>query len=337
MERQALSVDVARFATRLREEGDGALTLRWEEPRDIREVVVRLERPVAEPDAVGLQYWARHWPGNVDRSSETGDRGWAPHDDWFTGSWRDADTEAEVRADGALLLRFRPLAEVEFPDGTDYNVTFRRTLQLRVTPRDGAVADVEVYTPSEWATREFEVEWRGGRPHDVRAEVYNGVLGAVHIQDAASVRLAATCALCGLEDRDRTLVTLRDEDRAFTFAASEVAEGSPVFAPDLGALVRVAGDAVTYADAERRWEAGPKCVYDRVDEHPEQTLAEALAVMPEPARLHFVLGCAGARQKFRLAPNGDLKLPRNFIPRVPGRDTPRLRWVGTLRYHFGLP
>ena len=75
-----------------------------------------------------------------------------------------------------------------------------------------------------------------------------------------------------------------------------------------------------------------------MEELPEQTWERAWAEMPQKGRFYFVLGCEGARQKFRLEPNGDLLLPQNYVRKVPGRDSERLLWEGeTLAYRFGLP
>ena len=57
--------------------------------------------------------------------------GWTKVDDWFNGQWRRAKTIVSARPDARLRITFSPLTS-EFPEERDYDVTFRRTLGLRL-------------------------------------------------------------------------------------------------------------------------------------------------------------------------------------------------------------
>ncbi|MDI7277241.1 MAG: hypothetical protein QME94_14795, partial [Anaerolineae bacterium] len=139
---------------------------------------------------------------------------------------------------------------------------------------------------------------------------------------------------------DRTILTVRCQAQpSFSVDLSAVAEGEVVYLPHLGVAVARSEGYPGLAAIRSRWEAGRgRTVYERVAALPEQTWERAWAEMPAKKRLYFVLGCEGARQKFRLEPNGDLVLLQNFVRRVPGRDTDRLTWQGEGLYlRFGLP
>jgi len=64
---------------------------------------------------------------------------------------------------------------------------------------------------------------------------------------------------------DRTIVTVRDEARPFSFAADEVACGDRILVEDLGALVTRADDPITLAEYRAQSkELGRKTIYQRV-------------------------------------------------------------------------
>jgi hypothetical protein len=343
-------LDVAPFAQREKDREAGGLELRWEEPRDISEVVVSFQSPPegAAAPAVRLEYWRSRWPESrrEARGPGSGFSGWGALDDWFNGSWQEAD--AEVTAE-ARRIRFamRPLAARERPDLAGYNVSFRRTLKLRLLLGEAMKwrPRVRAFTASALATAAFGVEWEEPAEGGGRVEVYNGrLLGCGPLGEGGGLRLRVRYVpTAGESDPDRTIVTVRTgplsggrtgerRDRGgFSFLAAPVVQGEPIWAPDLG--IRVwAGER----PPPGAWQKSGETIYERIKGEPEQTLRGAREAMPPKTLLHFALGCEGGRQKFLLTPEGDVICPPNFLTRVPARDTPRLKGNGQAAFRFGL-
>jgi len=400
------TLDIAPFA--YREQTSEGLVLRWEEPRDIVRLVVGAAAPhpanhtpqpplrqqrggegVPEGRAsrgaslqgdgegeVRLWYWRLHWPQDrvTEEDLETGHigrAGWKAQADWFNGEWQPADLEVAEEA-GRLVITFAPLARSEFPQLSEYNVTFRQTNQVRIALPEEAVPEwVEVYTGTPLVERRMAVEvgcgedaGRAAAPHPhplpggegveaaphpnplpggegegrahryapLRAagvEVYNGVLREARgpAGDDPRLHLVVACAQAGPLSHDHTIVTVRAGETAFSFRPEDLERG-PIWAPDLGVLVSEEAQ-------DLRWSPGLAgnlrqglATYDAIAREPEQSLARALREQPPKEPMHFIVGCEGGRQKFGLAPNGDLFAREGFIRRVAGRDTDRLGWEG---------
>jgi len=94
-------VDIAKYAKQI-ERNEKSITLQWEEPRNIFEVVVKSSKPVQLSNAK-LQYWQYYWPQKPlpEGEVEGGSSGWLPQDDWFNGHWKDADTKMKI---GAIMV-----------------------------------------------------------------------------------------------------------------------------------------------------------------------------------------------------------------------------------------
>jgi len=348
-----MPADIAPFATRSASDDPPAIELRWEESRAIRELrlVAAEASRLAEPGALAVEYWARYWPDERPSTEDTGALGWAPSDDWFNGEWRQADVALRAEGAGLLVATVRPLAERERPDLTGYNVPFRLTMKVRVVfagPRP-EVGEIRAFTDAEWTSERFTALFADeAAAADTTVEAYNGGVEVAAGAPPAELRLDVRCATVPQTEgpagarayygvADRTIVTLRGPYGALSFQPDDVAARGALLVPDLGILVKRPSDTLTYEEAIARTEADGTTVYDRVPDMPEQSLGRALAAMPDPAPLYFILGCAGARQKFRINPNGDLMLQRNYIERIRGRDSERLKWDGTLLVDFGTP
>lgn len=339
------TMDIAPYADVRTWDAPRDIGLRWEEPRAIQgvELVFTEDADIPDPSSVRLEYWANHWPSQRPEGRDTGGMGWMPNDDWWNGRWQPADTDVEVEG-RTMNFRFRPLAEVEVPEATDYSVTFRVAMQLRLV-FDGPVPPLErlsAYSLSRWRDVQLVVRWGCGAPPLAEVptvEAYNGALVDVTpLADGNGMRLAVRCADCGEgESPDRTIVTLRTADGGVSFRPDEVVGGEPTFVQRYGILITDAAADVPWEEFRARLAGRPKTVYERVFDQAEQSLSAAIAAMPDPQPLYFAVGCAGARQKFRLDPDGNIALPRNFIDQVPGRDTGRMLWDGTLVYRFGVP
>ena len=336
-----MTLDIAPFAYRDDEPQHGRLVLRWEEPRDLYRLCLRFPSPqaVPDPDQVAVCYWRCHWPQHratpADLAAGTiGRAGWKQRDDWFNGSWAPAHVLAQP-AGAELHLTFAPLAQREFPDLVDFNVTFRQALKLQVALPPGCPRpEVAVFTDTPLVPRRLTVQLGCGQPHPPpwqgQVEVYNGRLDGLRGPTAADPRLhlALACAQPGPLCYDRTIVTLRSPQLTFSFCPQDLEQGRPIWIPDLGALVAEADWDLRYSpQLAAGLLTGVSC-YDAIPSQPEQSLRRALREQPPKEPMHFVLGCEGARQKFAAAPNGDLFAMEGFIRRVPAGDTPRLGWQG---------
>jgi len=140
---------------------------------------------------------------------------------------------------------------------------------------------------------------------------------------------------------DETVVTVRSDARSFSFRADDIAHAERILVDDLGVLVTRGDDDISidqYREALKEYPG--KTVYDRVDEHAEQTLMRAWDHMPIKRQLWFVHGLPGNRNAFRQSVNGDLLLTMNHrwmtLPRS-ANDTKRRHWKGTLNLRFGFP
>ena len=336
-------LDIAPFAHRAMDD-EGGLVLHWDEPRDICGIEIELGGGLAKQSdlAVAISYWQEKWPKSRYTDADLApDRmcwtAWKTEDDWFNGSWRVADTRLD--GDGnRLTIRFAPLAEKEFPDIPDYNVTHRHTLKLLIKTPHLAKAIVRVFTNSEVVEKAVAVELGCGvkpRPRwDGSIDVYNGTLLELVEPTRKDPRLVLRlmCSRSAPFSHDSTIVTVRCASASFSFRPDDLAGGRPIWAPDLHALVSAEEDAVRYSPGYVGSLAKAKCLYDRIGDLPEQTLHGAMESSPAKKPMHFVVGIEGSRQKFGVEPNGDIFAGIGYIRRVPGPDTDRVTWEGNRLY-----
>ncbi len=325
--------DIAPFATVLARAADGTTVLRWEEPRRVHRVVLEFDRPVPTAAGVTVHYWRRYWPETGEGAANTAELGWAPGEDWHTGEWKQADVRL-ASLDGALVVTFAPLGETEFPHLTGRAEEYRRTNQLRISIPENwpDIANVQAHTMAHWRSVDLLIQCSSDvTPGSLSPSAYNGRITEWRV-DGEEARLRAD-VLITQPDRpsdpsDETIITLDRNGPWLSFLPRQVLEHGEMLIPSHGLVVRAPEGAVAAA--------GGACVYDRIAEVEEQTLEGALAAMPDPDALYFALGCPGARQKFRLHPDGELVLPGNYVTRVPASDTNRLARDGELRVRLGL-
>lgn len=332
--------DAAPFALPL-PEGSGLL---WEDPREIHKVVVHFERPVTANE-VQLQYWGSRWPDQVvpkDKQPGGGSVGWMELGNWHQGGWRTADTETK-RDGSTITFTFRPLNAKEYPKKTEYPVTFRYTLKVRVTSPDSlpGISRIEAFTDSETASRQVRLAFGKGGASRPKLEVFNGRFEKME-RVGAGVFLATVNTVQNRDPNtfDRTLVTVTHGKDRFTFAMDDLADGA-LFIPAFSAAVLAPSDSRDYAAVARDCgQKGGQTLYDRVGLMPEQTWDSAWKGMPKKkSRIYLPLSLDGGRHKFRLDPNGSIYLRSNdhYLKGRPGKDTPRLALEGApVRLAFDL-
>ncbi len=340
-----MPLDVAPFAHRWEEEGGRVLLFRWEEPRDLCRIDLSYpDRLAASPgDRVRVEYWQNKWPSSRWTADDLapgriGRAGWKPQDDWFNGSWRQAHTTAGWH-ERCLTLAFNPLGDSEIPEAKDYNVTFRRTLKLRITlDRPRPKPRASIYTATEIVKRKFTVQLgcglRGRPIPDPKVEVYNGFLDEVRTPSARDPRLyiSIIAARPGPFSHDGTIVTVRSSQASFSFRPEDMTPERPIWVPDLRVLVADASANVRYSPKYVRSIVTGRSTYDRIRDMPEQSLASAVKDDPPKRPMHFVVGVEGSRQKFGIEINGDIFAGIGFIRKVPGPETSRIFWEGSRLY-----
>jgi hypothetical protein len=339
------AVDAAPFGDRI-DDAD-SVGLRWPEVRRIVRVEAEFTGPAPAADTMRVEYWHKAWTGQaLRRYAETGagSVGWAAADDWFNGAWKAADARVRV-AGRTAAFTFAPSNEKEFPDLKTAGVLYRPALKIRVVfsgphPR---VAALRAITDSAWRNADLTIRFDQPGACKAALEVYNGQLQSSRVTESAGgCAIAASLTYASNpedNEADRTLVTVRGARDTFSFAVDEAERGDRIYVKDFGALVTRSADPITIAEYRRILdELGAKTVYDRIAAHAEQTLMGAWNDMPVKPPYYFILGCEGARQRFRLEPNGELWLIHpSHARKRPGKDNARWLFPQTLRLGFGLP
>ena len=342
----------------------------WEDPRDVFRVVVTFadaaEAP--KPETSRLEYWQSQWPHRRiprDAASGAGSSGWHDVGDWFCGAWKHAHANLDVKG-ATFTFTFNPINAKEFDDLDDFAATYRTTMKLRLVAGDpfAEPASFEVYTDSVARPLDVEIQWGGTakaeQVWDGHLEVFNGTVEAVGpIDEDSAVELDAQNVwqskvqgrMDGVRARilhaettsrnsfDETVVTVRAAQETFSFAPVDLVEHGHVFIPDLGVLIRKAGEPVTYESAEQACrETKDTDLYARVFDAPEQTLTQAWNDTPIKDHHYIPLSFEGGRQHFGLAGDGHAFCRKNWISRLAGKDTDRCLWTGDeIHYRFGLP
>ncbi len=342
----------------------------WEDPRDIVRVNVTFDSssPIPPLESLTLQYWQSQWPKRRiprDQPSGAGSSGWLDIGDWFQGEWKTADTQANRQGD-SVQFTFRPINSVEFPDLKDFPAEYRTTLKLRLSSSEALpkILSLQAFTDSTIEETDVEILWGGtaGEPQnwDGRLEIFNGFIqkieplstdSLVAVQDnhgwksnvqnrMDGIRASLFYAKpVGYNSFDETIVTVRAKQETFSFAIHDLLNYGHIFIPDYGVLVRKSGEAITYAQAEEKSRTTLDTdLYTRVHSMPEQTFTQAWNDTPVKAPHYIPLSFEGGRQHFRLDEQGNIACLKNWISRIPGKDTSQCRWEGDeIQYRFGLP
>ncbi|WP_165233180.1 hypothetical protein [Aquisphaera insulae] len=340
--------------------------VRFEEPRDVVAVEADLESdlPKTLPGAIGLSYLGDTWPRTkLERARDMAQPctfGWTGVDDWYNVQWRRAGVRG-IRQDGRRLrIEFLPLSR-EIPEESGYDVTFRRTVGLRLEGIDHAsIRRVRVFTRSAPATTTLRVVLDAGSPTNadaIRFEGYNAVVTAAKAvrgcrQEGAAIRRSGDAPAFTLEvahmtpsfrysgDDGHVRIDLGRE--AFTISVPSLKAQGPIWYAEEGIFITEESAPTTFDDyAKRRDREGWKTVAARVREQPEQSYASAFLGQPRPHAAAWSLGFKNARQRFWQDPNGDITLDATTIRQLPAADTARYSAAngeggGHGRFFFGL-
>lgn len=365
------AVNVVPFGELTRWDSDGKdYGVFWEDSRDIFKVVVRFadSTPAAGPGEIQLEYWQSTWPRQRiprDQPSGAGGSGWLNVGDWYQGKWLKADANLQV-AGPVYTFTFNPVNAAEFPDVKNFAANYRSTLKLRIVSEKPLpkIEAFEAWTDLVWDELAFEVEWGGTaeaqkQVWDGRLEIFSGHVKQVRpLSNESTLKIGPehgwTSTVTGKTDGiraavlyartkgynsfDETIVTLRCAGGTFSFAAPDLIKWGHIFIPDFGVIIRLAGDKTTYAAAEQTWQRSrSENIYTRVTGEAEQTFERAWKDIPAKEPFYIPLGFDGGRQYFGVEPDGSVFCRRNWLNRIPGKDTKRCLYDGdTIRYRLGL-
>lgn len=345
----------------------------WEEPREVSGVTIVFSEctPLPSPQDVRIEYWNTKWPTPMPERWQGARSGWNETEDPRQGSWIWARGESEARGQ-SQSFSFDPLDIVEIDDdrriewAEEYNVTYRKTLKVRVCIKSG-VAPV-ISSVAVWGTAVQE---------EAEAEIRFGLLGGnenwsgtVHIANGSITELSpllfTKSDVCtgnawechtqgepkGIHLRyaqssgsgaqgDQTLITVEANARSFTFRTSDLVAGA-IWIRDYGVLIsRPLSDGDWRREIERT-KSGRRTIYSRVPEEPEQSYERASREIPPldvtkqaPYGRYTILGWEGIKQKFALRYNGEVFADKRQV-KMCGRDTAKVRWAGNdIHFRFG--
>jgi hypothetical protein len=338
--------------------------LRFEETRDVQQVEVVFSGSAPSPATLHLQYMRKVWPetrvehpGDLDLQRPM-NYGWTRLDDLFTPEWMEAAVEMTQINDHTLNFTFQPLTDEisDFPGAQAYDVTYRRTVGLRLVGSQIPVVAMRVFTPSQPARTTLRVELNAGKPAEtsqVEVSGYNAVVrSATRLpytrtsDDCLHIPLVGGANIFELEvdhmlpshryaHDDGHLFFAFDHDNAFTISLVSLQAEGPIWYPEAGVFITRADDPETFAQYQARTKDS-RTIARRVSGLPEQSLAGARNGQPRPHPIAYCFGCKHARQKFWIDPTGDLQLTAWQVTQQPGRDTPRWKNAGDARLLFGL-
>ena len=334
---------------------------RFEESRDVEAVEVVYAG--SAPRLAKLQYMRKVWPHARFELTEDMDQvspgrfGWQRMDDLFTPVWVDATADASLVGPRTLRFTFKPLrTEIpDFPADELYDVTFRRTVAIRVSSGETPIRIMRVFTRSRLTRSVLRIELHAGR-RTASAQIgisgYNAVVRRVIAgpgtrPDGNGVSIeAADRGYFEVEvehmipshryahDDGHILFTLAAGD-AFTISLTALETEGPIWFAEAGLYITGAGDAETFEQYRARCKGG-RTIAAQVSERPEQSLSGAMNGQPKPHPIPYVFGCKHARQKFWLEPCGDIVLNDWMVLRPAVRDTPKWKNEGNARFMFGL-
>lgn len=243
-------------------EGVGCIGLQWDENRLLRRVVLEFAGSAPAPGAVQLQAW-------------TGESAWQ-------GAWQPMETAPE-NIEGALVWA---LGYKELPRGTQKVRWLFPGIKEPVL-----VKALSAYTRSGWGTLDVRVQSVGGTAGPkAEIELYNGVIldpaGAPcrRTWDPASpLVLKVRYSLSKRYKADRTVLRFQSPDAAFGVAVEDLAAHDCVYVPHAGLFV-TRDPAPVAPDEYLKSIAGRKTVLQQVREKPDQTFAQAMAVVHNPVQ-----------------------------------------------------
>jgi hypothetical protein len=318
---------------------DGYRGIEWDEPRDVRRVVVEFPpgARIPDSDSVRVEYWVSSWP-------PVPGGGWTKVDTPWQGEWREIHARSEVNGN-SIDFQFEPLSPAENPNAgnlADFAPSFRRTLKIRTRMNsDFRFAGLHAYGSSRWNVREINLQTGcEGKPEVVvSATAYNGsILSSQPLQSTPpGTRLGVLYTEHEPDSNDRTILSIHGAKYDFGVSVDEIAENKAVYVRTLGMFL---GDAATGEDFARFQESSTmqpgQDIISRTSKHPEQSLDNALAEIPRLALTsrasrhpfrYIPLGFTASREKYGLDFDGNVFISKHGSKAMK-EDLARMLWDG---------
>ena len=350
------------------------LGFEWDEPREVAGVEITYSEINNLPCSkdVRIQYWNSRWPTPMPERWQGARSGWIEMEDPRQGKWIWA--RGEVKSEGLVQsFSFDPLDIAEINDdrriewAEEYNVTYRKTLKIRVAVKGNikpVISSIRILGTAtlEESTAEVRFGCQGGKEDwsgDI--QILNGNILALspvdfdekdvmdtdykwscYVKDAPKgIKVKYLLAVGSTSQGDQTLISIRTKVRSFTFLASDLEKG-PIWIKDYGILVsRPLVDGDWKKEIEKA-HSGVRSIYNCVGEEPEQSFERATEEIPPldvtrqaPYGRYTILGWEGVRQEFALRYNGEVFADKQQV-KMSGRDTAKVRWAGnSIHFRFG--
>lgn len=332
---------------------------RFEEPRDIRQIVLTFRKQI--PRSTAVHYLQDKWPRlRVEEHPDLEDParfGWLAMDDWFNGTWRQARVRRSIEGRTAVVS-FQAIAAEELPGApADYAAEFRRTLGTRLEVPDWSqVARVAVHTCSAPVRTRLRVELDAGRKAKGRLLELSGYNARIlAVAPLSGVKVEGSSVVLGQARRrafeisvehmrpahryahDDGHVLFSLEHERFTISLESLREDGPIWYAEEGIFITRADDPIVSAEY-RKDHASATTIAQRVVRQPEQSYAGAHYGQPRPHAVAYSFGCKHSPQRYWLEPNGDLLLHKHNLERLdqPGQAAARYAAKGNARFLFGL-
>lgn len=370
-----LQLDIAPFGLYERDQAGKIHSLRWGEPRKIRRVEIEFPGYGTVPagDSIKLQYWHKSWNGKADpvlAEYGAGNEGWTEIDDWTHGTWKNADVRMKTDRN-KLIFGFNLTSVREFENLGQYGVGYRKALKLRFSSDQPVKERLIMRAFTDAICRDLTVRIQMGKPAEPsikadsddkgRIEIFNGSVTALRAIEGGALTILHNSDWClkGASDGvmeadvvmavdpvdqhyDRTILTIRSKFRPVSVLLDDISKGERVLIDDLGILVTRGDDLITLESyRELRKEFPGKTVYDKIDEHEEQTLPNSWNDMPLKHPIGFVHGLPGNRNVMKQLPGGDIEISNSgrwFRLNRSTKDSDRKGWKSDmLRLSFGFP
>lgn len=347
-----MAFDIAPFALPHPASGE----VRFEEPRDIQVIEIEFESQPAA--ALKISYMQHTWPEwRLENSRPFQDPcrfGWFPIDDWFNPGWKEAATEVKWLGKSSARVTFRPLTS-EFPEMTGYDVTFRRTVGIRIEDEGSTpLKSVRVYTSSPVTTTTIRVMMDAGKTstgNQIDLSTYNALIDRVEpvsgvsaegniITPAGSGERSFLVQLThmkpsGYLSGDEGHLTFGLAEDTFTISLAALETQGPIWFEDQGFYITRAGDPTSFASYQKQI-AGSKTFNQRVLDHEEQCMGGARYGQPRRHAVGMPLGCKLAHERIWIETNGDIVLQKGTFPLVEGKDSTRFKNNSDGRFYFGM-
>ena len=307
--------------------------VRFEEPRNITQVLVKFSGEA--PPTIDLYYLKRSWPEirfelcpDWDMASPAV-YGWHNVDDQFNGHWQKAMTRCERIGRSTLKIGFQGLKKElrSFPDRDQYDVTFRRTLGIKVEHgQKDRIRKIEILTTSNVVRKRLRVELDAGKRtkgkqiglSGYNVEIRKLIAGSGAKVAKNQVRLQAARKRFFFIDlrhmssgvgpnQDSGHLSFGLDHETFTISLDALVCEGPIWFAEEGIFINHDEDPTCFTDYRRR-NRGSCTITQRVLAEPEQSLRGAYHGQPRPHAVPYIVGCNGARQLFWIEPNGDLLL-----------------------------